>query len=155
MDADQYSIFFQSFSQAATPIMQALRSRLMQMGLELGTFSEVEEMDHDIHRGLGFGIEGDFEESGEVPFVELLLTDGEDDREEGQPPLVGLKLECSILASGVVWCPGAFTSDAWVSTSEEIDDLLSEFDIDEVAERIKDHWREHVKPCARSVERPA
>ncbi len=130
MDNDAYTQIETPFREAAKPLMAQLRTELLTRGS--GPFSEVEEIDRDIERGLGFSCTDNPDQ-----FVDLMLTDNDSHGAEG----VGLILTCSVYGSGQVWAPGNFTEDFAMTSAEEVLERLSHhFDSSEIADRISREW---------------
>lgn len=113
MRNEEYEDFERPFREAARPILEALREALISKGL--GPLSEIEVLDFDIDRGLGFASE-DPDKTGH--FVHLVLADGEDRGYEG----VGLLMTCSIFPNGQIWAPGNYSMQVGAIT---VDDLIA------------------------------
>jgi hypothetical protein len=109
MRNEEYEDFERPFREAARPILEALISK------GLGPLSEIEVLDFDIDRGLGFASE-DPDKTG--LFVHLVLADGEDRGYEG----VGLLMTCSIFPNGQIWAPGNYSMQVGAIT---VDDLIA------------------------------
>ena len=141
MDNDAYTRIETPFREAAKPLMEQLRTALLAQGL--GPFTEVEEIDRDIERGLGFSCTDNPDQ-----FVDLMLTDNDTHGAEG----VGLILTCSVYGSGQVWAPGNFTEDfAMTSADEVLERLSTQFEPGEIADRVSREW-ERMASC---VEQPS
>lgn len=130
MENAEYISFETPFREAARPLMQQLRDALTARGL--GPFTEIEVVDQDIARGLGFNCSADPEQ-----FVDLMLTDNDTHGDEG----VGLILTCSTYASGQVWAPGNYTDEFALTHPDQVVERLSmQFDPAEIADRVASEW---------------
>jgi len=111
MRNEEYEVFERPFREAARPILEALRASLISKGL--GPLSQIEILDFDIDRGLGFGSE-DPDKAGH--FVHLVLADGEDRGYDG----VGLLMTCSTYLSGQIWAPGNYSHQVGTTSEAEL-----------------------------------
>lgn len=130
MNNAEYEVFEVPFREAARPLLEQLRQRLTDAGR--GPFTEVDIVDKDVDRGLGF----DSVENPEKEFVELMLHDGAESGYEG----VGLSMSCSSYALGQVWAPGNYTTDVGATTVEELIDRLKSLDVGAATESILSEW---------------
>lgn len=129
MTNDEYLVFERVFRPAATRLLETIRAQLIARGE--GPFSDIEVTDHDIDRGLEFRLSSD----GGV-FVELRLVDGDTYDYEG----VGLVLDCSVFASGVVWAPGNYTESVGMTDPAEVVLRIESCRVDDVVEAIASEW---------------
>lgn len=130
MTNDEYLPFEEAFLLAAHPRLVALRAALVDAGI--ADLVELEVVDHDVSRGLGF-------QSASKPnefFVELMLEDGSEHGFDG----VSLVLNCSTMASGQIWAPLNYTSDVGMTDPSEIEGRLEFFDAASLCDAILAEW---------------
>ena len=130
MTNDEYARFEGPFRESARPLLERIRSGLVEMGF--GPFTDIEVTDHDVDRGLEFRDVGDPER-----FVELKLTDGDAHGFEG----VGLALECSNFMSGMVWAPGNYTPDVSITEPDEVVRRVKSCPFGDVVAAVAAEWR--------------
>lgn len=134
MNNDAYEVLEKPFLEVARPLMEQLRQRLIAMGQ--GPFTEVDVVDHDVSRGLGFQ-EVDQSSSQHPLDVELILNDGDELGYEG----VGLVLTCSEYLSGQIWAPGNFTPEVGMTDPQAVVERMSTlFDVNAIAQGIVQEW---------------
>lgn len=134
MKNDAYEVFEKPFLEVARPLMEQLRQRLLVMGQ--GPFTEVDLIDHDVSRGLGFQ-EVDQSSSQHALDLELILNDGDELGYEG----VGLVLNCSEYLSGQVWAPGNYTPEVGMTDPQAVVERLSTmFDVNTIAQDVVQEW---------------
>lgn len=132
MTDEEYLVYEGPFREAARPLLEKIKARLVEMGY--GPFSEIEVVDHDIERGLE--IRDESNNNGEFAFVELKLLDGDEPGFQG----VGLVMECSIYASGIVWAPGNWTPDVGVTEVDALVQRIESCPVDDVCNSIAHEW---------------
>jgi len=148
MTNEEYLPFEVAFQATARPLLEALRQKLTEQGA--GPFTEIDVVDKDVSRGLGFDPAGGGSPDEFTPFVELMLEDGGEHGYEG----VGLVMNCSIYFSGQVWAPFNYTESVGMSTPEQVvERILQEFDPSEIAISCLKEWESNA--FRRSMERPA
>ena len=131
MTDQQYVVFERPFRERAGPILRSLADKLTEAGY--GPMQMI-DIDLDTDRGMGFEpVNGPAEST-----VQLMLLDLEAEGLEG----VGLRLECSIWSSGVVWAPGNYTKDVGVTTVEALMERIEELDrlLPDVCLQISQEW---------------
>ncbi|WP_371436344.1 hypothetical protein [Polaromonas sp.] len=133
MDNATYDPLFAAFAVPARERLTELAGLLTaRFGHE---FTPVEEVDHDIERGMCFARKED-----PTLFVELMLTDGDERGFEG----AGLLMTCSTRLSGLVWVPFNFSEKVGTNDPVEIkrrlDVLGTEMSV--IAEHIQVEWLE-------------
>lgn len=134
MKNDAYEVFEKPFLEVARSLMEQLRQRLIEMGQ--GPFTEVDLVDHDASRGLGF-LEVDQADPQQAFAVELILNDGDELGFQG----VGLVLNCSQYPSGQVWAPGNYTPEVGMTDPQEVVERMNTmFDVNSIAQGIVHEW---------------
>lgn len=129
MDNAQYSVFEGVFQKHARPLLERLRQDLLAMGF--ADLTQVELVDHDFCRGLGFSCEANPDR-----YVEFMLEDGHEYGFEG----VGLTMSCSIFGTGQVWAPGNYTDSVSIATTEQLIERLASFPQEDMPARIVREW---------------
>ena len=129
MTDSQYLAFEVAFREAALPRLQALRALLLDNGA--ADLSEIEGIDHDVSRGLGFVSQGNPHR-----FVELMLEDGGEHGFEG----VSVVMNCSISLSGQIWAPFNFTEEVGISDPSGIEQRMALLEVSSVADAIRAEW---------------
>ncbi len=131
MTDQEYVVFEGPFRERAGPILRSLADKLTQAGY--GPMQMI-LIDLDTDRGMGFEpVNGPAEST-----VQLMLLDLEAEGLEG----VGLRLECSIWGTGVVWAPGNYTEDVSITTVDALLERLDQLDglLPDVCMRISQEW---------------
>lgn len=144
MTNEEYLLFEKPFKARAQPIMDSLASLLTDAGYgQMMRFDVV----RDDEQGIGFmpviAPEG-CDDAGLD--VQLLLVNLE---EEGVPG-VGLRMECSMYDTGVVWAPGNYTPYVSILRVEEMErrlDMLADM-LPDVVQRITMEWDRVVEQVA-------
>lgn len=126
---------YREFEAVFQPLARAKLQELVQalQGEVPDGFGPIELLDHDVQRGLIVCGQGRQEDP---PYIELVLTDGDEYGFEG----VGLVLNCSLFATGQVWAPGNFSKDVGTLDTKELASRLQAMPVAEVADRIRQEW---------------
>lgn len=136
MNSGEYQKFLTVFMTKAGPILSDLQTLLAEAGY--GPMA-IFDLKSESYGGLGLTPD---KESGHCldrdVFVRLMLEDLSDEGLDG----VGLRMDCSVYATGILWAPGCHTPAASIECLDAMGARLEELhgNLHEVVQKIEREW---------------
>lgn len=125
----EYDQLEAAFLPVARKKLQAIRDGLL---TQYGTrTTEIDVIDHDDERGLGFAMEGD-----DTSAVEFILADGESRKFEG------VNVTLAIEGFGYIYAPNNFTDEIGTKSAEEVVRRTEGLDVQSCVDKIWNRWTE-------------